>query len=49
MKENEIIIYICVMNTIRILGFIMLAIVFQKWWISLFSTLFLIIKDNEKE
>lgn len=28
-------------NTIRILGFILLAIVFEHWWISLFSILFL--------
>jgi len=28
-------------NTVRIIGFVILAAAFGKWWISLFSILFL--------
>ena len=36
-------------NTIRIAIFAVLAIVFQKWWIVLFSGLFLLENKYEKE
>jgi len=38
--------YMVIINTIRIALFIILAIVFNKWWISLFSTLFLVSKNK---
>lgn len=34
-------------NTIRILAFVALAMVFNKWWISLFSALFLVSYDKK--
>ena len=33
---------ILIWNTVRVIGFIVLAIVFGHWWISLFSILFLV-------
>lgn len=33
-------------NTIRIMGFIFLAVVFNKWWLSLLSILFLVSTKN---
>lgn len=35
-------------NTIRILGFIALAIYFDKWWLVFFALLFLIIDKKEE-
>lgn len=35
-------------NTVKILGFILLAIVFNHWWIALFSILFWTYTKNEK-
>ena len=32
---------ILISNTVRVLGFILLAIAFNHWWIALFSILFL--------
>lgn len=34
-------------NTVRIALFIILAMVFEKWWISLFSTFFLTYTKND--
>lgn len=40
-------IYMLISNTLRIMTFGVLAIVFNKWWIVLFSALFLAYeKDN---
>lgn len=39
LKQN---IAIMINNTIRIIAFVILAIVFNHWWISLLSILFLI-------
>lgn len=37
-------------NTIRIALFVMLAIAFEKWWIALFSVLFLTsTKENKND
>lgn len=37
---------VLISNTVRIMGFVLLAIVFNHWWIVLFSVLFLTyIKD----
>lgn len=35
-------------NTIRIIAFVILAIYFEKWWIVLFSGLFLAYFKDEK-
>ena len=32
-------------NTIRLLGFIALAIAFDKWWIVIFSEIFMLTKN----
>lgn len=32
---------VLISNTVRIMGFVLLAIVFEHWWIVLFSALFL--------
>lgn len=32
---------ILISNTVRVLGFILLAIAFNHWWMALFSALFL--------
>ena len=45
---NKMNINMAVNNTIRILGFIGLAIFFDKWWLSLFSAFFLLSFDKEK-
>ena len=39
---------ILISNTVRVLGFILLAIVFNHWWISLLSILFLTYLKDEK-
>jgi len=36
-------------NTMRILIFAILAILFNKWWVVLFSGLFLIYEKDEKK
>ena len=36
-------------NTIRILGFIALAMFFGKWWISLFGALFLMTHHDDED
>lgn len=36
-------------NTVRIIAFIVLAIVFNRWWIALFSALFLSSLDEEDQ
>ena len=41
--------YLMVNNTLRILIFGLLAIVFNKWWIVLFSGLFLTYEKNTSE
>ena len=41
--------YMLISNTIRVLGFIVLAMFFGKWWIVLFSALFLTYIDDDKE
>ena len=41
--------YLMVNNTIRILIFGLLAIFFNKWWIVLFSALFLVYEKDESE
>lgn len=41
MSENLMLyLIVAIKNTLIVIGFIILAIVFQKWWISLFSALF---------
>lgn len=41
--------YMLISNTVRVLGFIVLAMFFGKWWIVLFSALFLTYIDDDKE
>lgn len=36
-------------NTVRIIAFAILAILFNHWWIVLFSSLFLIYEKDKKE
>jgi len=36
-------------NTVRIIAFVVLAIVFRHWWIVLFSALFLSSWDDEDD
>lgn len=40
-EELKLEISVIISNTIRIIAFIVLAIIFDKWWIALFSALFL--------
>ena len=40
-EEVKLSIAVLFSNTVRILGFIALAIIFGKWWIVLFSPIFL--------
>lgn len=40
--------YMLISNTIRVIGFIILAISFNHWWISLLSILFLTYLKDEK-
>lgn len=42
-------IQIALLNTVRIAIFALLAIKFNKWWIVLFSALFLLTYTNNKE
>jgi len=44
LKQN---ILIAIVNTVRISLFVVLAIVFGKWWISLFSILFLVFTKDK--
>ena len=37
---------VLISNTIRVLGFILLAIVFNHWWIVFFSALFMTYIDD---
>jgi len=38
--ENDVL-YVCLFNSIAVVAFSMLAYVFDKWWIALFSLLFI--------
>ena len=40
--------YMLISNTIRVIGFIILAIAFNHWWISLLSILFWTYLKDEK-
>lgn len=39
-EDLKLYLIVAIKNTLIVIGFIILAIVFQKWWISLFSALF---------
>lgn len=39
---------VLISNTIRVLGFILLAIAFNRWWIVFFSALFMTYIDDEE-
>lgn len=41
-------IWLMICNTIRIACFVGLAMFFDKWWIALFSALFLVSLDNKQ-
>ena len=40
-EETKLSIALLINNTVRIIGFIALAIFFKKWWICLLAVLFL--------
>lgn len=39
-EDLKLYLIVSIKNTLIVIGFIILAVVFQKWWISLFSALF---------
>lgn len=49
MSENLMLqIAVLLKNTVCIIAFILLAIVFNKWWIALFAVLFLTTVEKEE-
>lgn len=48
-EELKLYLIVAIKNVLIVLGFIALAIVFHKWWISLFSALFWTYFSNDKE
>ena len=50
MSENLMFkIVVLIKNTITLIAFYILAIIFQKWWIVLISILFFTFIENKKE
>lgn len=48
-EELKLYLIVAIENVLMVLGFIALAIVFHKWWISLLSALFLISIEKKEE
>lgn len=50
MSENlKLTIAVLIKNTMTLIAFSVLAIIFQKWWIALISVLFFTSIENKKE
>mgnify|MGYP004664200071 CR=1 FL=1 len=48
-EDLKLTIAVLIKNTIMLIVFSVLAIVFQKWWIALISVLFFTFTENKKE
>lgn len=48
-EDLKLIITVLIKNTITLIVFSVLAIIFQKWWIVLISVLFFTFTENKKE
>lgn len=48
-EDLKLIIAVLIKNTITLIVFSVLAIIFQKWWIVLISVLFFTFTENKKE